>query len=161
MKKYISHLPLLHQCSSAIKKNKPVVRTYTYSYDVTNFTFYLTLIKISGSDNDVPRLTKKKEILDFVIVTLIQTCTRQFNNEFGNVITSEEYESGNAEENNNLIAITWNTERIARLYFQFTLQSGKTFNVRKGKKNCLFCLEKFLDDKLIQVIVDQTNLYAI
>lgn len=92
-----------------------------------------------------------------MIVTLIQTCTGQFNNEFGNVITSEE-KYGNAEENNNLISITWSTERIAQLYFQFTLQPGKTFNIRKG--NCLFCLEKFLDDKLIQVIVDQTNLYA-
>ncbi|CAL7932999.1 unnamed protein product [Xylocopa violacea] len=56
---------------------------------------------------------------------------------------------------------TWDTTGGNRKPFQFSANPGQQEIVpRRYRNNCLYYMEKFLDDELISIIVTQTNLYA-
>lgn len=63
------------------------------------------------------------------------------------------------DPNNSILSEEWLPQNTERPPFPFTAHPGKTFNT-PPKKVPLFYLEKFLDEELIKLITEQTNLYA-
>jgi hypothetical protein len=53
----------------------------------------------------------------------------------------------------------WQLSGESRSTLMFSSQPGMTFE-SPAEKNCLFYFEKFFDDEMVNLIVEETNLYA-
>jgi hypothetical protein len=71
---------------------------------------------------------------------------------------SENIESDTENQN---INIEWNIRGSNREPFEFSAKSGHQFNIPTiSRHKCLLYMEIYLDNGLINVIVEQTNLYT-
>lgn len=67
---------------------------------------------------------------------------------------------GSDTENQN-INIEWNIRGGNREPLEFSTKPGHQFNIpRTSKHKCSFYMEKYLDNELINIIVERTNLYT-
>lgn len=67
-------------------------------------------------------------------------------------------DSGSEEENQ---SFQWDTQENIRAPFDFCGNSGQQFDVpRSSREKCLFYFDKIVNNELVSIIVEQTNLYA-
>lgn len=98
-------------------------------------------------------------------IRIMSSSSESSNNDFDYDTQLSDTESEDNEEvdaigpSNNNVSEEWVPQNAERPPFPFTAHPGKTFNT-PSKNVPLFYLEKFLDDDLIKLITEQTNLYA-
>jgi len=112
---------------------------------------------ISDDEINVPAGRKKRRIMS--------SSSESSDSNFDYDTESSDTENEDGEEvdevgpSNSIVSEKWLPQNAERLPFPFTAHPGKTFDTPR-KKVPLFYLEKFLDEELIKLITEQTNLYA-
>lgn len=112
---------------------------------------------ISDDEINVPAGRKTRRIM------ISSSESSDSNFDYGTELSDTENEDGEGVDevgpSNSIVSEEWLPQNAERPPFPFIAYPGKTFDT-PPKKVPLFYLEKFLDEELIKLITEQTNLYA-
>nr|KAF6374916.1 hypothetical protein mPipKuh1_013401 [Pipistrellus kuhlii] len=112
---------------------------------------------ISDDKVNVPAGTKRRGTMSSSSESSDSNC--DYDTELSDTENEDGEEVDEVGPSNSIVSEEWLPQKAERPPFPFTAHPGKTFNT-PPKKVPLFYLEKFLDEELIKLITEQTNLYA-